>query len=196
MGMAGMDKAEQVRRWHVPLSQGHRLLGKAYAELRDFALTQDDIPFLIQLVENPKYAVPWLPLFHGAADLWTHDQIHILLGRGLLAKDEAFVIGFTMGTTARVGETEERLYSFFSQYLYPREYRFTSEDIEVFRDAVRLGFISECHALAQVDFREYQDLTLSEARAELGISEDLLRAYYAIEGRRFAGSFESRRLLD
>lgn len=191
-----MDKTEQVRRWHVPLSSSGRVLREVHAELRRFALTQHDIPFLIQLVENPKYEIPGLKLFHGAADLWVHDQIHILLGRGLLAKDEAFVIGYTMGTTARVGETEEWLYGLFAKYLYPREYRFSARDMEVFRDAVRLGFISECHALAEADFHALQDLTIGQARARLGIEEDLLRAYYAIEKRRCPDSCESQRLLD
>lgn len=191
----GVDKSEQVRNWHVPLASGGRILREVHAELRSFGLAQDDIPFLIQLVENPKYDFPGLQLFHGAADLWVHDQIHILLGRGLLAKDEAFVIGYTMGTTAQVGETEERLYGLFAKYLYPREYRFSDQDFEVFRDAVRLGFISQCHALAKADFRGLQALTIREARARLNIEEDLLRAYYAIEARRFPDSFESQRLL-
>jgi len=191
-----MEITDQVRNWYVPLSQGERVLGEVHAELRRFALRQDDIPFLIQLVENPKYDLPGFTLFHGAADLWVHDQIHILLGRGLLAKDEAFVIGYTMGTTARVGETEEWLYGLFAKYLYPREYRFTEQDYEVFRDAVRLGFISRCHALAQADFHPLQQLTIRQARERLNIEEDLLRAYYAIEARRFPESYESARLLD
>ncbi|HSW13543.1 MAG TPA: hypothetical protein VLI06_11935 [Solimonas sp.] len=190
-----MDITEKVRDWHIPLSSGSRRLGEVHAELQGFALRQDDIPFLIQLVENPKYDLPGFTLFHGAADLWVHDQIHILLGRGLLAKDEAFVIGYTMGTTARVGQTEEWLYGLLAKYLYPREYRFSEQDMEVFRDAVRLGFISRCHALAEADFRALQDLTIAEARQRLNIEEDLLRAYYAIEQRRFPDSFESARLL-
>jgi hypothetical protein len=191
----GMDKIDVVNSWHVPLSLGERVLGEVYAELKGFALRQDDIPFLIQLVENPKYDLPGFRLFHGAADLWTHDQIHILLGRGLLAKDEAFVIGYTMGTTAQVGQTEEWLYGLFARYLYPREYRFSDNDFEVFRDAVRLGFISRCHALAEADFAALQGLSIRAARERLNIEEDLLRAYYAIEQRRFPDSAESRRLL-
>jgi hypothetical protein len=33
-------------------------------------------------------------------------MIHVLLGRGLLAQDEAFVIGFTMGATKAVSGFE------------------------------------------------------------------------------------------
>jgi hypothetical protein len=41
---------------------------------------------MIQLVENPRFNLPGIDLFHGAVDLATHDAIHILLGRGLLPK--------------------------------------------------------------------------------------------------------------
>ena len=36
-------------------------------------------------------------------------------------KDEAFVIGFTMGSTNRVSTTEEKLYSFFAKYSLPQD---------------------------------------------------------------------------
>ena len=123
-------------------------------------------------------------------------QLHILLGRGIRPKDEAFVIGFTMGSTDRVSTTEERLFSFFTKYLYPKNYRFTESDLRVFRDATKLGFISDCEPLHQIDFKAHLDCPLQELRAELRVEEDLLRAYYAIEKRRFPDSFESQRLLD
>ena len=57
----------------------------------------------MRLLENPKYHLPGVTLFHGAVDLDMHDRIDIALGRGLLtAIDEAFTIGFTMGSTKRV----------------------------------------------------------------------------------------------
>jgi len=190
-----MEVSDKVRNWVVPLSRGDLTLRQAYAELRPFALKAEDVPFLVRLVENPEYDIPGIEIFNGAASLWTHDQIHIVLGRGLLAKDEAFVIGFTMGSTDQVTATEERLYELFSRFLYPKQYRFSAEDIRVFRDAVRLGFVSDCMALAQADFAALQDLPLREARRRLGIEEDLLRAYYAIEQRRYPNSPESQRLL-
>ena len=186
---------ERVVGWHVPLSHATQTLRSAHADLQALGLKQSDIPFLVQLVENPKYDFPGIDLFPGATDLLAHDRIHILLGRGLLAKDEAFVIGFTMGSTDRIGATEERLYAFFAKYLYPRAYRFNDEDVRVFRDAVRLGFVSDCVPLDRADFEPLLDLPLSEARARLGIEDDLLRAYYAIEKRRYRHSVESQRLL-
>lgn len=186
----------RVRHWHVPLARVHATLRGAYAELQALGLKQDDVPFLVQLVENPRYDLPGFNVFNGAVDLRTHDLLHILLGRGLLPKDEAFVIGFTMGSTDRVSQTEERLFAFFSKYLYPRAYRFDDDDLRVFRDAVRLGFISDCDSLSETDLDRVADLPLDEARRALGIEDDLLRAYFAIEKRRYPGSFESARLLD
>ena len=62
--------------------------------------------------------------------------------------------------------------------------------------STKLGFISDCQALAEVDYKQYLDLPLSEVRAQLGIETDLLQAYYGIEKRRYPDSFESQRLLD
>jgi hypothetical protein len=66
----------------------------------------------------------------------------------------------------------------------------------VFRDAVRLGYVSDCVPLHAADYEPLLDLTLEEARRALGIETDLLRAYYAIERRRHPDSPESLRLLD
>jgi hypothetical protein len=191
-----MDTVEKVKNWFIPLSCGDKTLEQAYQELQSFGLKQSDVPSIIQIVENPKFDFPGFDIFHGAVNLQTHDYIHIILGRGLLPKDEAFVIGFTMGSTDRVTTTEERLYAFFAKYLYPREYRFTDEDVRVFKDAVRLGVISDCEPLPQIDYSQYLYRPLSEIRQALGIEEDLLRAYYAIEKRRYPKSTESQRLLD
>jgi hypothetical protein len=107
-------------------------LREADASLDAVRMAPEQVPFLVRLVENPKLDLPLLDVFHGATDLPTHDYIHLVLGRGLLAKDEAFVIGFTMGATDQVGRGEEFLYGVFAKYLYPRQYRFTDEDLRVF----------------------------------------------------------------
>jgi hypothetical protein len=183
------------REWYVPLSAAHRTLREAYDTLRPIGLDQREIPFIVQLVEHPKYDMPGIDFFPGAVDLRTHDLIHIVLGRGLLLKDEAFVIGFTMGSTDRVGATEEKLYEFFSRYVFPGGYRFGDEEVRVFKDAVRLGYVSDCRSLAGVDYDAMLDWALGRIRGELGIEEDLLRAYYAIEKRRYLHSPESQRLV-
>ena len=138
-------------------------LNQAYSQLDEFGLEQDDVPLIIQLVENPKFDLPGIDIFHGATNLETHDYIHILLGRGVMIKDEAFVLGFTMGSSNRVTTTEERLFSFITKYVYPKDYRFTDEDLHIFKDAVRLGFVSDCQSLAKVDYKKYLDWPLQKS---------------------------------
>ncbi len=184
-----------IKNWHVPLSAGKQNFKQAKDNLAKQALAQEDIPLIIQLVENPKFDLPGIEIFNGATDLDTHDNIHILLGRGLLAADEAFIIGFTMGSTNRVSTTEEKLYSFFAKYLFPKQYQFSDEAVQIFKDAVRLGYISDCERLDKVDYKALHGLTIAQARAKIGIEEDLLRAYYAIELKRYPNSFCANRLM-
>ena len=184
------------RGWQVPLSCGGITLGEAYRSLDAAGMKQRDVPFIVQLVENPRYDLPGIEIFSGATHLREHDYLHILLGRGLLPKDEAFVLGFTMGSSNRVGEIEERLFTLFARYLYPKGYRFDDEDVAVYKDAVRLGYVSDCHPLAEVNCATMLDWPINRIRQAIGIEEDLLRAYYAIEARRYPHAVESQRLLD
>ncbi len=190
------DTKTAWRRWHVPLSRGDLTLGKACESLGAVAMEQRDVPLIVQLVENPRFDLPGIEIFSGATNLNAHDYLHILLGRGLLAKDEAFVLGFTMGSSNRVGEFEERLFTLFARYLYPKGYRFNDEDVAVYKDAVRLGYISDCRPLAEVDCATMLDWPISRIRQTIGLEEDLLRAYYAIEARRYPASVESQRLAN
>jgi len=190
-----VDLKEKIENWFIPLSCSNKTLSSAYQELQEFGLKQEEIPYIIQIVENPKFDLPGGDIFHGKTGLETHDYLHIILGRGILAKDEAFVIGFTMGSSNRVTSTEENLYSFFARYLYPKAYRFTDEDLRVFKDAVKLGFISDCQSLSEVDYSRYFEQPLGEIREDLGIETNLLHAYYTIEKRRYPESKESQRLL-
>ena len=156
---------------------------------------QDDIPLIIQLVENPKFDIPGINLFNGAVDLHTHNCIHAVLGRGMLPKDEAFVIGFTMGSTNRVTTTEERLFALASKYLYPGPYKFEDDEIRIFKDAVRLGFVSDCESLSEVNYEQYMDTPVGEIRRRIGLEADLLRAYYRIEKKRHPGDKASGRVI-
>jgi hypothetical protein len=183
------------RKWHVPLSHGETTLRAAHRSMRAIALKQRDVPLLVQLVENPRFDLPGIEIFSGATKLRTHDYLHILLGRGLLPKDEAFVIGFTMGSTNRVGAVEETLFTLIARYLYPKSYRFDEEDVAVYKDAVRLAYISDCQALAEVRFASMMDWPLRKIRNAVGLEEDLLRAYYNVEARRYPKALESQRLL-
>jgi len=184
------------RDWHIPLTRGDVTLSEALANLHALGAKQTEIPLMVQLVENPKFDLPGGDLFHGRVDLRTHDLIHIVLGRGLLMNDEAFTIGFTMGSTNRVTTAEEVLYTLISKYVYPNVYQFDDAAIRIFRDATKLGYISDCVALNQVDFDPLMKRSLKDVRKAIGIEPDLIRAYYAIEKSRCPDNPASRRLLD
>ncbi len=68
--------------------------------------------------------------------------------------------------------------------------------MRIFHDAVRLALIADVAALDRANYAPYLDRPLAETRAALGVDEALLRAYYAIEKRRYPGAPESQRLLD
>ena len=191
-----MDNALSYRQWHNPLARDHLTLEEVRNSMSRVGAGQQEIPLMIQLVESPKYRIPGFTLFHGAVDLEQHDCIHIILGRGLLELDEAFTIGFTMGSTKKVTTTEEQLFSLIAQYLYPKVYQFGEKEIAVFKDAVRLGYISGCAALDEIDFKQYWGLPLRAVREKIGLEINLLRAYYEIEKKRYPDSIASRRLLD
>jgi len=184
------------RDWYIPFHQDTITLRQAQESMAQVRADAEEIPLMVQLVENPRYQIPGFRLFHGAVDLLQHDLIHIVLGRGLLEKDEAFTIGFTMGTTNKVTTTEERLYSVIAQYLYPKVYKFDKDDIEVFKNAVRMGYISGCEPLDEFDFSSCMDRTLRDVREMTGIERDLMLAYYRLEKKRDPQAQECNRLLD
>lgn len=190
-----MNDSMKWQDWHIPFSRDEITLREAKADLAKLGAKQEEIPLMIQLVENPRYQIPGLNFFHGAVDLATHDSIHILLGRGLLAKDEAFVIGFTMGSTDQVTTLEENLYALFSKHLYPKVYRFKDEEIRIFKDATKLGFISNCRPLDKIDYTKYLEWKLRDIRQDIGLEDDLIRAYFRIEQKRYPGSKASQRLM-
>lgn len=113
----------------------------------------------------------------------------------MLPKDEAFVIGFTMGSTNRVTATEEHLFALASKYFYPGPYKFTDDAIAVFKDAIRLGYISDCQPLSEIDYEQYMDLSLSDIRERIGLEVELLKAYYQIEKRRYPEDKASSRII-
>lgn len=183
------------REWTIPLACEQVTVEDAIASAEHMAAGQQDVPFIVRLVENPALDLPWVRMFDGAVNLHDHDCIHTLLGRGLLPHDEAFVIGFTMGSTNRVSTTQERLYEWAARYLYPGPYKFGESAIEIFKDATKLGFISDCEPLDSIEYGALNGMTLAEARAKVGLEVPLLRAYYEIEARRYPTDRASQRLF-
>ncbi|MEN8106931.1 MAG: hypothetical protein ABFS22_02890 [Pseudomonadota bacterium] len=182
--------------WHVPISRGDVTLREGLAGLADVGARQQEIPRIVRLLENPKYSLPGITLFHGAVDLEAHDRIHILLGRGLLTEDEAFTIGFTMGSTKRVRRSEEWLFGVLARRVYPPPYTFDDNAVRIFNDAVRLGGISGCQPLNRIVYDQYLDLPLHHVRERIGLEVDLLTACYRIEKARYPDAPACQRLLD
>jgi len=187
--------SEHLKTWITKLSDDQRSLRDAFTSLMSVGNSQDEVPLIVRLAENPDYHFSGLGFFKGRVTLEQHDFIHIILGRGLTLMDEAFVIGFTMGSTDRVSTQEANLFSFINQVLYPKPYRFTPEGTQVFKDAVSLGYISDCTPLDTVDFEPMLDWPLRRIREAIHLEVDLLQAYYRIEARRYTKCHASQRLL-
>ena len=183
------------RDWYIPLNCKLATLQQVLDHGAKVMAEPDDIPLIIKLVENPKFDIPGINLFNGAVSLKAHDCIHALLGRGLLMHDEAFTIGFTMGSTNRISTAEQKLYSLAAKYLYPEPYQFNNDDIQIFKDAVHLGYISDCQPLDKIDYNQFLEWPLEEIRETIGLETDLLRSYYRIEAKRYPNCKESQRLL-
>jgi len=179
-----------INEWHVPLHENKTTLTEALKSMEGFKLEAEDVPLIIKLVENPKYDIG---LFAGNVSLHNHDCIHLLLGRGLRVKDEAFVIGYTMGSTKKMWRWRRNLYMFCAKYLFPKGYRFGEEERFVFNVGVMLG--ESCDTdLSEVDFKALGKYRIEKVRRLLGIDKELLKSYYEIEKKCFLNSEESQRL--
>ena len=183
-------QAELAANWHHPLSKGSNNLKTVLDGMKEFKLAQEDVPLIIKLTENPKYFTS--KLFTGAVDLFSHDCIHVLLGRGLLPKDEAFVIGYTMGSGKKMSRWRRNLFLWICKYLYPEGYKFTEEERYIFYSGVMAG--SRCSTdLSKVQFDKLQNMKIDYIRKLLDIDKELLKCYYCTEKRLFDGK-ESQRL--
>lgn len=179
---------ELQRRWRPSLDEEHAALADVLRSMPRNPAT--DVPFVVRLLENPVSPVA-LP---GAVNLFGHDCIHALLGRGLLPQDEAFVLGFTMGTARNLRPWHVDLFLLCAEQLYRDPYRFTALDAQVFAFAVSAGQASGAVPLAQVDFRSHFHRGVGSLRREVGIDPALLRGLYAVEASRWPGTDASLRL--
>ena len=174
--------------WTPGLDDGERTLGSVYESMP--ANPASDVPWYVRLLENPSSPLA-LP---GAIDLFGHDCIHILLGRGLLAQDEAFVLGFTMGASGRCSAWQAALFRFCSRHVYQGAFRFSEVDRQVFSLALEGALEAQVEPLEHVDFRAWLGRPVRELRAALGVRPKGLSALYAREIRCFPHTAASRRL--
>ncbi|MBK1827347.1 hypothetical protein [Haloferula rosea] len=192
----GKKFSEFLKTWITKLEDDEITMREAYESLMSIGNSQDEVPLIVKLTENPKFHFGGLGFFKGRVTLEQHDYIHILLGRGLTLMDEAFVIGFTMGSTDRVSSHEQSLFGFINKVLYPKPYRFKEDGMKVFKDAVALAYVSDCLPLEEVDFKPMLDMPLREIRKAVNLEVDLLQAYYRIEARRYPECAASQRLIE
>ena len=173
--------------WYPGLNNDSMKLGEIQATLPGF--DQKDIPKIVRLFENPESPVA-LP---GAVTLKRHDAIHFLLGRGLLDQDEAFVLGFTIGTDRKSDERDiDALRAALG--IYPEPYQIREEDVKAFDLGVRAGRISKVNNIAELAIENDVDSTLGELRAKVGIDSQMLREFYRLEQQIIPGTPSSVRL--
>jgi hypothetical protein len=174
--------------WNPGLDNGYRVLGEVLSSMPQ--VEASSIPWQIRLLENPS---SWLSL-PGAITLARHDAIHVLLGRGLRAQDEAFVIGFTMGATKALRRWHEALFAMAARRFYPPPYNFSDSDVLSLRLGFGAGAASPATRLERFPFEDHMHRTVNEVRDMVGINLADLHAYYRKERLLNPASKETSRL--
>ena len=175
------------REWHPGLANAARTLGEVLDALPGFDAAT--VPPLVRVFENPASPVA-LP---GACSLEQHDAIHVLVGRGLVDQDEAFVIGFTAGSAAGLERADVEAYR-VALASYEEPYRINDRDLLAFDIGVQAGTVSAARDLHTLDVAAARSEALGALRARLGLSPDLLRGFFALEQRVIPGTPASLRL--
>src|SRR5690606_33690212 len=117
--------------------------------------------------------------------------------RGLQPQDEAFVIGFSMGTDVKCKPWHIWLFKFMAKYLYPKNYHLKDHDLKVFDLGVQ--FAQELlkkgrKNLHKYPFKKFQNKTIKTICADLGITLEDLNKYRELEKKLVPHSFVSKRL--
>jgi hypothetical protein len=173
--------------WNPGLDNGERRLLDVYREMPLAGSSAG--PWYVKALEDPRSPTALL----GATDPFAHGCIHIVLGRGMLPQDEAFVHGFTMGA-ARAPDWQRRLFRGCARRLHASEHRFSLQDAEVFDFAFEAARTCATFALHGVDFRRISATPLAQVRRYLGIEVGLLRALHEAENERWPLGRASTRL--
>ena len=177
--------------WSPGLDTDQMTLAEVLATLP--AADPGDVPEIIRRYENPE-SPEALP---GAISLPRHDCIHVLLGRGLHVQDEAFIIGATMGAASDITDEDLAFFIKVSTEDYPKHWRFETAHIASFNLGV--GFSQDnlkgkdLH-LIPLETGAWQSKTVAQARKDLGIVKEELRAYFRKAELLVPGTKATRRL--
>lgn len=173
-------------------------IGEIYSKLREVSSLDIEFPLAVRLLENPKFKFfnRNLGIFPGAVDGTKHDYIHILLGRSFLPMDEAFVVGFCMGSTQKMSNLKVQLFNILAGAIYPKFYRFSECEKMLFTNAVEFGARHANEDLSEISKLEFSELTVKQARFNL-ISDwsDVKRAYKS-EALQFPDHKSSTRIYE
>jgi hypothetical protein len=184
----GFVRSPAAEAWTPGLDNEDRLLDDVYASMpKD---PTGAVPWWVSAMENPGSPVA-LP---GAVDLHTHDCIHIILGRGLLAQDEAFVIGFNHGRKRVVLTVAAGALPLQRAARLPRHLPVLATEIGVFDLAVEVGRRAGSAPIHQADFRALGNRQIGEIRRMLGVRAGVLRSAYHLERALWPQSSASARL--
>ena len=174
--------------WYPGLSNDNDPLGDVIKALP--GASDVEIPEVVRRLENPSSPVS-LP---GAVTLRRHDVIHILLGRGLLDQDEAFVVGFTMGNASKFRESDAMVMRQALEHWYPEPFRIFGDKLDVFDLGVQAGQSMGIPDISLIPIEDLEGSTLGTARRDLKLNTNELRQYYFHEKTRVPKSIESGRL--
>ncbi len=174
--------------WHCGISNGDQTLDEVRQTLP--ANNPEDISLIVKIFENPKSPFA----LKGAVNLERHDCIHIILGRGLLPQDEAFVIGFTMGTSKNISKLEEFFFKFVSMYLYPKKYKFKRRHMLAYNLGLNYGKKCKVLKIYEFPFENHINAKLSDIRNELSIDVQELKNIYRKERELLSNTKVSLRL--
>ena len=154
------------------------------------AVAASKIPWIIKILENPESPFR----FRGAVSLRDHDVLHVLLGRGLQDQDEAFVIGFAMGTAKKASPIQRRVLRFVLGRVYPEPYRIPTSLLPAFDLGFACGRETGTKGLYKLKLDSLLGNSVRQARIECGIDTDVLKRYFRAEQRRIPMTIASVRL--
>jgi hypothetical protein len=180
--------------WQIPFHQDALTLGAALATVPPPAVFVE-LPLMLRLQRDPDLSFLGQLIFKAGLDQHQHDCIHILLGRGLLPMDQAFVLGFTLGSSKKGSVPEHKLHGEVGRHFYRNVPLFSESESAVFKEGIKLAYMSFCAPLENFNFTPWHDQSLRQLREAVGLEPELMLAYYAVEKHRYPHALASQRLL-